>query len=301
MMESLNLELLHVADWIFGWILYLPRDVALISVAILSAIALTLVRRWTTDQEWLRRALADEQRQNQLQREARKRGDKSAAKRHTDVLTRIKMKTLRFEGRPLLWALIPITVLVTWAFARLAYVPPRVGQCVEVRACVPRAAIGQLAHLAPEPGIAVVGEWIQPVVEDRRLLPDTTWDTASLWIGDRFRGLLHGANIPVSSTPGDGAAVWNVILHDAQPHQLKIRYAGRTYEAAIRAGTCRYEEPITIFPHAPLRSIEVVLMPTRLFNFVGSIDWLFLPPWLVAYLLLVLPFMAILRRVLRIA
>ena len=300
MMETLNHGMVNVADWIFGLILFLPRDIALFSVAILSSAFLTLVRRWTTDQEWLRRAVTDEERQNQLQREARRQGDLAAAKRHKDVITRIKMKTLRFEWAPLLWALLPVTLLATWAFARLAYEPPRLHQLVEVRACMPRSAIGQMAHLAPEPGIAVAGDWIQPVVEDRRSPPTSTWDTAGLWLGDRLRGLFHVNRAAAPGLP-DGAAVWQVILHDKQPHVLRIRYAGRTYEAAIRAGTPRYEEPSTFFQATPVRSIEVVLNPTRLFNFVGGIDWLFLPPWLVAYLLIAIPLMPILRRVFHVA
>lgn len=303
MMQALTLWIVNAADWIFGWILYLPRDVKLFCVAILTSASLTLVRKWTTDQEWLHRAVADEIGQNQLRREARKRGDKEAAKRHQDIITRIKLKSLRFEGKPLLWALIPVALLATWAFARLAYVPPRIDHPVEVRACVPRAAIGQRAHLAPEPGIEVVGAWVQPVVEDQRVVSSNTWDTAGLWIGNRIRGLYQGRNAAraASAPVRGGAAVWRVMVHDTQPHTLKIRYAGRTYEAPLCAGTRRYAEPVTLFPDAPLQSVEVALQPMRLFNFVGSIDWLLLPPWLVAYLLIAIPFVSILRRVCRVA
>ena len=301
MMEALNSVMIHAADCFLGWILYLPRDAALFGVAILSSASLTLMRRWTTNQEWLRRAMTDVQRQNQLQREARKHGDKEAVMRHRSITTRIKIKALRFEGKPLLCALLPVTLLATWAFARLAYLPLRVHQPVEVRACVPRSAIGLMAHLAPEPGIAVVGDWIQPVVEDRRVLPATTWDTTGLWFGERIGGLFRRTNAAEQPPRCGGAAVWRVIVHDTQPHVLKIRYAGRTYEAAILAGTRRYAEPITTFPDAPLRSIEVMLKPARLFDFVGSIDWLSIPPWLVGYLLIAIPFVPILRRVLRVA
>ena len=300
MMELLNLRMVGLADWFLGWILFLPRDVALFCVAILSSALLTAVRRWATNQEWLRRAGADEKRQKQLLREALQCGDAQAAQRHKDVITRIKLKTLRCEWKPLLWALLPVTLLATWAFARLAYLPPRLHEPVEIRASVPRSAIGQVAHLAPEPGITVVDEWIQPVVEDQPVPPDTAWDKAGLWLGDRLRGLFRLAH--PAETRSDGAVViWHVILHDAQPHTLKIRYAGRTYEAPILAGARHYEEPVTIYKGAPLRSIEVGLAPTRLFKCLGGMDWLFLPPWLLAYLLIAIPSMSILRRALRIA
>ena len=299
MMEALNHEMVHVADWIFGWILYLPRDLALFCVAFLSSALLTLMRRWTTNQEWLQRAVADETRQNQLRREARVRGDSEGVQRHKAVITRIKMKTMRYEWKPLLWALLPVTLLATWAFARLAYVPPRLHQEVEVRACVPRAAIGQMAHLTPEPGLGVTSEWMQPIVEDRRDPPSTSWDAATLWLGQRWHGVFHAS--PAAAPSPEGAAVWHVILHDTQAHNLRIRYAGQTYTAAIRAGTRHYAEPLTSFADAPLRSIEVMLKPTRLFDFVGGIDWIMLQPWLVAYLLLAIPLMPMLRRLLRIA
>jgi hypothetical protein len=38
----------------------------------------------------------------------------------------------------------------------------------------------------------------------------------------------------------------------------------------------------------------------KLFGAVGGIDVLFLPPWLVAYLLIAIPFVSILKRLFRI-
>jgi len=302
MTHSITFWAMQFADWVFGWILYLPRDVSLFSVAILSSVLLTLVRRWTTDQEWLRRVVIDTARQKQLRREASRRGDKDAARRHQDLITRIKMKSLRREVRPLLWALIPVTLLATWSFERLAFLPPRLDQPVEIRACVPHAAIGQLAHLAPEPGLGVTEDgWIQQVVEDRRALSSNAWDTAGRWIGSGWRGLLRRPDFSSSAAAvPDGAAIWHVVVRDTRPQRLKIRYAGRTYEAPFRAGTRRYDEPITVFPGAPLQTIEVALIPRRLFDLVGGMDRLFLPPWLVAYFLIAIPAVSILKRVLRI-
>ena len=300
MMEALNEGMVRVADYLFGWILFLPRDAALFAVAALSSAALTLLRRWTTNQEWLHRAQADEIRQKQLHLEARKLGDREAVQRHADVMIRIKLKTLRYEIRPLLWAMVPITLLVTWAYARLAYVPPRLRQVVEIRATLPHAAIGQLVHLAPEQGLAIAGDWVQSVGEDHAEPPATTWDQAGAWIGNSVRELFHVTQMP-SRPADDGVAVWSLIALDAQPHRLKIRYAGNTYEVPFFAGTRRYADPVTLFPDTPIRSVEVVLSPTRLFDFVGSVDWLFLPPWLVAYLLIAIPVMMAMRRLLRIA
>ncbi len=300
MLEALNLWIVNAADWIFGWILYLPRDAKIFCVAILTSVSLTLVRKWTTDQDWLKRAATDEIGQNQLKRVAKKRGDKEAAKRHTDVVTMIKMKAMKFEGKPLLWSLLPVGLLATWAFARLAFIPPVANHPVEVRACVPRSAIGQKVHLAPEQGVEVVGKWIQPVVEDRRVVTTNTWDMAGLWIGDHFRGLCQGtiAAVTAPAPTLDGAAVWQVIVHDTQPHVLKFRYAGRTYEAPILAGTRCYAEPVTIFQDSPLQSIEVALKPVRLFDFIGDV-WV-MQAWIVAYLLIASLLVPALKHILRV-
>ena len=301
MMQSLNLWAVPVGDWVFGWILYLPRDVALFGVAIMASALLTVARRWTTNQEWLQRAAADTQRQNQLKQEALARGEKEAALRHQDVTLRIKLNTLRQEWKPLLWVLIPVTLLATWSFARLAYLPPKINQPVEIHACLPRAGIGQLAHLVPEPGVAVVGDWIQPVVADQRVVSHTAWGATGPWMLDRVHRFWHWNDPGTAPAPVlDGVAVWHVILQDAKLRRLKIRYDGHTYEAPIRAGTPVYEEPVTDFPGAPLQAIEVVLVPRRLFNLVGGVDWLFLPPWLVAYFLIASPAVSILKRAFKI-
>jgi len=129
MLETINSLLVHAADWVFGWILYLPRDLALFSVAVLTSASLTFVRKWTTDQEWLHRAVADEARQNQLRKEAKKRGDKEAVQRHKDVVTLIKMKSMRFEGKPLLWWRISLPRYPAFGTGRALGSPAAFGAC----------------------------------------------------------------------------------------------------------------------------------------------------------------------------
>ena len=42
------------------------------------------------------------------------------------------MKASKYELKPLLYSIIPIALLATWAFSRVAYVPPRAGQDLQV-------------------------------------------------------------------------------------------------------------------------------------------------------------------------
>ncbi len=297
MMEAINAWVANMADWIFGWILFLPRDLSLFTVAVLTSASLSFVRKWTTDQEWLHRSVADEERQNQLIKDAKKRGDKEAAKRHKDTITLIKMKAMRFEGKPLLWALIPVALLATWAFTRLAFVPPRPNEPVEVRAYLPRAEIGKTVHLAPEPGIEAPDGWMRSVVQDQPPAIVGIWDQTGVWLNARLCALL-------GKTPAEpqleGIATWRVIPRDTQVHALQVRYAGHTYEAKLVAGRRQYEGPTWVFADTPVQSVEVALKPTRLFNFVGDLLWV-LPAWMAAYLLICIPFVTILRKVCRIA
>lgn len=290
MLETLNTLLVNALDWVFGWILLLPRDASLAAVALLTSAALTFSRKWVTDQLWLRQASEDDTRLAGLAREARRRGDRDAVKRHKELRTKIKMKSMRFEGRALIWALAPVALLATWAFARLAYMPPAAGQTVEVRAYLPRTAIGQTIHLAPEPGIAAANGWLRTVVADSPPAATGIWDRADAWLT---------AKIFPPPAP-EAVAVWKVVALDRQPHLLNIRFAGRTYAQPFLAGRRWYETPQTIFADAPVNATEVVLTPRRLFDFVGGLGMLFLPPWLVAYLLIAIPFVSILKRLFRI-
>jgi len=285
-MEAINTFLVNALDWVFGWILFLPRDASLAAVAVFTSAILTFSRKWATDQVWLRQASEDDTRLAELAREAKKRGDRDAVKRHKDLRTTIKMKSMRWEGRALVWALVPVALLATWAFDRIVYLPPAVNQTVEVRAYLPKTAIGQIIHLAPEPGLDATNGWLQTVVAETRPSSTCLWDRADAWLAGKVR-----------RTPPalEAVAVWQIVAHDAQPHALKIRFAGRTYAQPFLAGHRRYAAPQCVFDNAPVRATEVMLTPRRLFAFVGNISLLFLQPWLVAYLLIAIPFVYILK------
>jgi hypothetical protein len=290
------------ADWLCDWILYLPRDLALCCVALLMALLFALARKWLTNQEWLHRAATDRQRQRQLRREAVHRQDTEAIRRHAAVLLRIRRQAVRRTILPILMALLPVALLGLWAFTHLAYQPPRLQEAVEVRARFPHAAIGQMAHLAPAPGIMSVNGWIQHVGVAKPVAPVNTWDRVGAWLGDQGRAiwqLLPIAHATPAAAPGE--AIWRVLALDAQPHLLLVRYAGRTYEVPFRAGTHHPEVPLQLFPGAPLPAIEVALKPMYLFDRIGGLPCIGLPAWLLTCLLLTPPLVSFLRKLLRIA
>jgi len=270
MLERLNNWIVSVMDVLLGWLLRLPSDLQLIVVALGSAIILTAVRVWTSNQELLRRCRDDKARLKILLREAKERKDRTAVQRHRSTLGMIAMKQLRQEGRPLLASLLPIVLLATWAFARLEFHPPSANEPVEFSAYFPISAVGRIAHIAPGEGVVAANGWLQEIAA----------------VADQG--------------PAHGMATWQLTASArAEPHPLQIRFDHRTFEHAIRTGARTYESPVCAHDEHVLTT-EVKLRPVKLFGVVPGIPALHIPPWLTAYLLIVVPCVFILKRVFKI-
>jgi len=157
---------MSILDFLFGWLLWFPSDVTLFAVALLTGLSLTLVRKWTTGQELLGRAAADEKRLGQLIKEAKKARKKDDVARYRITKAQIGMVKLKQEGKPLLYSLLPVALLATWAFARLEFIPPKPGEAVEVTATAPLSSAGAIVHIVPETGIAAETGWVQQFVAE---------------------------------------------------------------------------------------------------------------------------------------
>ncbi len=185
-MDAFYQAALRAGDFAFGWLLALPRDAAIVLVAAGTATLLVLVRPFATDQGLLRRCREDRRTLAGRIRRARAhaRGEGAArltrvaldaldreglevpateegrlrrlvgrwhrrqdAGRLAAVKQRVALKALRQEVLPLLLAILPVALLATWCFARLAYLPPRGGQGDRGRR--PLSAGGGRADRAP--------------------------------------------------------------------------------------------------------------------------------------------------------
>ena len=79
---------------------------------------------------------------------------------------------------------------------------------------------------------------------------------------------------------------------------MKIRYKDRTYVKKFLAGGRRYAPDVRIPDSTEdVQAIELAMRPVRLFGVIGRLDIVFLPPWLVAYLLIAIPFVPLIKRV----
>jgi hypothetical protein len=269
-LDAWNRISLGVLDVLLGWLLALPADVRLIIVAVGSGAILTLVRVLTTNQDLLRRAAADKKRLKELIRQAKRAGDKEAAKRYRMTRSLVALTAAKAEGLPLLASILPIAMLATWCFARLGFHPPRAGEELEVCLYAPISAAGEAVHLVPADGLRADG-WVKEVqaVEDP------------------------------NEGPPHGLAVWRVRAAAGEaPYRLAFRLKHRSYDRDLTVGRRTYADPVV--DHGGQVLTELKMRPIRLFGVVPGVAAIFLPPWLVAYILIVIPSVLLIKRALRI-
>ncbi len=268
MNDPVSVFILNLGDLLLGWILHLPRDLGLAAVALLTAALLVVVRRWTTDQERLKRVKQDQRILSQTIARAKEKGDRDDLARIKSLKTRIGMIKLRAEIKPLLWAIVPVAFLAAWAYVRLPYLAPEPGQPIEVRLLHPVSAIDQLTHLVPAAGI----EAAQPVTHFREHA-DYPGQAVASWL------------IRLPEYDGDNAPLASLVLVSSRgrfTHEL---------ESPPRP-------PPVLVPHDAegVVASELILPERRLFGLVPGIPFLGLPAWLTGYLLIVIAGIPITKR-----
>jgi hypothetical protein len=308
MLEHLNDVLLRLADPVLGPLLGLPRDVALLLVAVGTALVLALVRVFTTRQELLKRCAADKKRLKARIKAVRSRPDEKTAHAHAaalrDELARagraldpadaerverllvralkrrdlkalratrnaVGLKTLRQEGLPLLVSLPLIVFVAAWAFARIGYYPPAAGRPVTVAMYLPKSAAGTLVHLEPQPGLAAPDGWVRTV----RIETDA---------GQTY-----------------GLARWRLVGQASErPYPLRIKRGSERWEHRLLIGQDTCSPPLKAFDARGEHVLEVGLRPYKPFGVIGAIPGVPLAPWILGYLAIVIPFVPLLKRLL---
>jgi uncharacterized membrane protein (DUF106 family) len=274
MLDALNSMCLAIMDPLLGWLLHLPRDLVLFIVAIATALILTVVRLFTTNQNLLKRCTDDKARLKELIREAKQNGEKEALARYRITMRQIGMKSFAAEGKPLLASIVPIALIAVWAFSRIAFVAPDDGDPVRVQAFFPVSAVERIVHVLPQDGIECETGWIQRIGEDL--------DKSGAVVG--------------------GVAEWTLRCRArSEPYTLQIRYLGRTFEKELLVNGLRYADPIEPYKDDdPVNDVYIALPEYRFLGFVPGINMLLLQPWIVGYLIIVLPFSFLLKPLLRI-
>jgi hypothetical protein len=225
-----------------------------------------------------------EKRLKELIREAKARGDKEAIQRHRATIQRIGLLTVKQEGWPLLAALLPIALLGTWCFQRLAFIPPKAGETIAIRAYLPASAAGELAHIVPQEGLREVsqaepgarGKWIQEIAEDR--FPPAT-------------GTVIGA-----------VATWHVqAAASARPYKLAIHYKTASVEKELLVGQRTYSPDAQFYSDDPsFQCVQMDMKPVKFLGVLPGIPPLSVPPWMLAYFLIAIPSVSLVKRMTRI-
>jgi len=273
MMDALNSFALWITDPLLGWLLYLPRGLVLLIVAVATALILMLVRPFTTNQERLNRCKQDRNRLKELIREAKRTKDKDALARYRTTAGQIGLRTMKAEGKPLLVVIVPIALLAMWAFANIAYEPLKGDEPITVKAYFTVPKIGKLVHMVPQDGIEAEGGWVQPI----------------------------GPDVDAKGVTTNGVAQWTLrVRKRAEPYTLRIRALGGLHEKELIVDGRRYAPPIRAYEDGQIEVSEVVMDEYKLLGFVPGIPWIGLQPWIVGYLAIVLPLSFILKPVLRI-
>lgn len=269
MLELWNKVALGAGDATLGWLLALPRDLVLVLVGVGSAALIVLVRPWLTDQDLLKRVAADKERLSGRMKEAKRAGDAETLARLRRVNAKVGGKTLRAEMKPLAVVLLPLLIFATWAASRLEVHPPRAGEPVELVLEAPVSAAGTVAHIVPAEGLAAPGGWVRAV--------------------EAVEG----------SDPPHARAVWTLAGEARDvPYDVTVRATPGTARHPLRVGGRMYEPPRVAHDGF---ATEVRLRPVKLFGVVPGLPWVGLAPWLVAYILVVVPAYFGLRRLLGIA
>jgi uncharacterized membrane protein (DUF106 family) len=288
MLDAWNAVSLGLFDALLGWLLRLPSDVPLLTVGLGTGLLLTLFRRFTTRQDVLRRAHADGRRLKELLREAKARKDPETVKRIRATQALLGVLKLKAEGKPLLAVLLPLALLATWAFYRLEFHPPRADETVEIVAYAPPTAAGEVMHLAPVPGARAEDGWVRRV----ELVTNTP--------GTMERLIAKLSAREPQAPPPEGQARWRLRFEGAdKPYPLAFRFKDVSFDREILVGQSTYL-PAIVQKDGEAVITEVRLREIKLFGVVPAIPALFLPAWLVAYLLIAIPATSAWKRILKV-
>lgn len=256
-----------LGDSLLGWLLWLPRDAALILLAVLSVLLAVGVRRLVTNQPRLRTIQHDQRRLRQLIREARLKRDEVARARYRRTAGAVSLLRARQEMRALLVSLLPLAALLTWASQRMPYLPPAPQEPLAFVAWLPSSAVGSVVYLVPTSGIRSRDGWVREVTPARR-------------------GGSSG-----------GTAMWVLQAAAAgEAYGLTIRFRDRSFEHPVQIGQSDYSPPRR--RHGDDFETELRLREYLPFG-VDTRGWL--PPWLLGYVFLTLVAYPLLKRALRVA
>ncbi len=189
-------------DIFLKWTLYLGPFWAVLVLALLTGLLVMLAQKYLSDQRKIGLIVQDTKLLGKLIKQAKRERDKEKVTRYQRRRTAVGGRRLVLSFRPVFFIMIPLVLLVTWCQNRLAYLPWRPQQEVEVRAYFSEGGEG-VAHIVPAKGVR-------------------------LREGESYVQLLQAPEAQAASAGLHPYALWH-LRGDAGRYLLKIRYQSRTY------------------------------------------------------------------------
>lgn len=195
-------HLLSFLDIFLKWTLYLGPFWTITVLALLTGLMIVLAQKYFTDQRLMGLLVQDTRVLKKLAKAAKKEKEKERVQRYQRRLGTVTTRRVLKSMKPVFFIIVPIMLLVTWCQNRLAYLPLRPQQEVEVRAYFCEGAEGH-AHIVPADGL-------------------------SLRQGQSYIQLLQTPEAEAAGAQLYPFATWH--LHgEAGRYSLNIRYEGKTY------------------------------------------------------------------------
>ncbi|NTV24215.1 MAG: DUF106 domain-containing protein [Nanoarchaeota archaeon] len=179
-------------DPVLGWLLYIHPALAIIIVAFIVSMIVTLALKYFTNQKEMKSMKEGMQR---LQKEMKnsKNNAKKLGKINSELMD-INMKYMSQSMRPTLYTFIPIIIIFGWLNANLAYYPISPGE-----------RFGIVAHF------------------DKKALGDV-----SLTVPNEMT-IAGSESVHTSTLPAKGAVSWNISAAAEGTYDLRFAYNGKNY------------------------------------------------------------------------
>ena len=256
MIDILKMWTIGVGDLCFGWLLWMPRGVAIALIAVLTAALSHAIRSLSEQRGWAARCQRDLIQLRRLIRQADAAGDRNALARHRDNRARVLSARGWHESRILLTTLVPLLTMVIWAEERLSRLPILPHQTVTFRVTTPLSEVGRLTHLVPTERLAVHAGYV------RRIEAMTA-------------GEVHV-----------GVADWGVSVESSEPIEVLVRSGAKTLSHPLTASP---SQSTSVSDHGGGYTTSVVGKPYSPWNlpWLGG-GWLtlYLPYTAFAYVLI---------------
>ncbi|MCC5828058.1 MAG: hypothetical protein JJU36_01295 [Phycisphaeraceae bacterium] len=272
MVDAINDAFLAVGDFLLGWVLALPSDVALIVLSIGSAGILWALQMAMRDRDRAARIESDRLMLKRHKAQAKASGDRDTLRRIKRTHAQVSLRAAAMDIKPLLVALLPLIVIANWAYFRMEFHPPQEGEPVRVVLSMSPTVAGELVHLVPTEELALA-------------LDDAHSET---WA--RRLELVEADDAPRSE------ASWTVTATASDdPHELLIRHRNNNFHHAMWVGGRRYGLPLIEHETPPETATRLEMREVRFLGVVPGIPALAFPAWLTAYVVIIVPVILLMR------